>query len=311
MYATPTAVPEVVHFAASLAELSSGTLAVRFVDAWRPDSDRHEETSTIRDLLRGRADLAWVGARAFGCLGVRSLDPLQAPLLLADYPAVAAALSERDLCAEMMAPLERLGLVGLTLLPGALRKPFSYERALLAASDYERLRFRIHESRVEEAVVRTLGAEVVLLSAREMAGRPQASADAMFIHAGALRSWGHAGSLVWNVNLWPRVVAIVSTRRTLDRIGAEGQELLRAAAAATLAAELLALDGQDDRDQALVPKDVAVFHADDAGLLELRARLEPVYDELRLDPDAGRSLQRLEDVVTRLRSAAAGESAKG
>jgi TRAP-type C4-dicarboxylate transport system substrate-binding protein len=273
------------------------------MDSWRPDTDRREETSTLRDLLRGRADLAWVGARAFGCLGVRSLDPLQAPLLLADYPAVAAALSEHDLAAEMMAPLETLGLVGLTLLPGALRKPFAFERALLTVRDYERLRFRIHESRVENAVALALDTAVVLLSAREMAKQPQAGADAMFIHAGALRSWRHPGYVVWNVNLWPRLVAIVSTGRTLDRIGTEGHDLLRAAAAATLATELAALDSQEARDDALVPEDVSVVYADEGGLLDLRHRLEPVYEEIRRDPNMARSLQRLEDVVARSRSA--------
>lgn len=108
--------PELEWFAEEIERVSSGTMRIRFVHGWTTLDHPTEETATVAAVGRDRADLGWAGTRAFGCLGVRSLDPLQTPFLLEDYE-VLDAVCRDDVVREMLAPLDRLGLVGLVMLP--------------------------------------------------------------------------------------------------------------------------------------------------------------------------------------------------
>ena len=102
----------------------------------RPRTTSKRRQRRSRPWAAYHADLGWAGTRAFGCLGVRSLDPLQTPFLLEDY-SVLDAVCRDDVTAEMLEPLTRLGLIGLVVLPGAQRKPFAFTRRLLGPRDYE------------------------------------------------------------------------------------------------------------------------------------------------------------------------------
>jgi TRAP-type C4-dicarboxylate transport system substrate-binding protein len=281
-----------------VAELSSGEVHVRVANDWTLPAERREETKAVIDVAHSRADLGWAGTRTFGCLGVRSLDPLQAPLLLADYASVDAACRD-GIAREMLEPLDRLELVGLSVLPGALRKPFAFARQLLDPGDYAGTRFRIHESVVAEATCRALGATPVLLSKSELVARPEAKVDGMELHAEAIASWGYSGSVAYNVNLWPRTIALVVSRRTFLWLGASEQALLFKAAEQTLERGLAHLAGQErlDREALSGRADLNVVHATEGQLAALRERLEPVYEDLRRHPETGRGLQRLEALV--------------
>src|SRR3954471_5137934 len=75
---------EVQAFADAVARESHGTLRIRFRNAWRRGRADYEH-ALIGDVRAGRADLGWVGARAWDDVGVRSLDALGAPFLVDDY----------------------------------------------------------------------------------------------------------------------------------------------------------------------------------------------------------------------------------
>jgi TRAP-type C4-dicarboxylate transport system substrate-binding protein len=61
----------------------------------------------------------------------------------------------------MLPPLRQIGLVGLGVLPGPMRKPLGAGRPLLEPADYAGLKFGVQQSRVADATMRTLGAEPV------------------------------------------------------------------------------------------------------------------------------------------------------
>ena len=82
----------------------------------------------IRDVEAGKADLGWAGSRAFDNVGVQSFDALHAPLLIDNYPLEHKVL-ESPLCHEMLEGLEPVGLVGIGILPGPMRKPLGVEAA--------------------------------------------------------------------------------------------------------------------------------------------------------------------------------------
>ena len=60
-------------------ELSRGRLQIRFENSWGQGRDGNAEVNLIRDVQAGKADLGWVGSRAFDLVGVRAFGPLHAP----------------------------------------------------------------------------------------------------------------------------------------------------------------------------------------------------------------------------------------
>jgi TRAP-type C4-dicarboxylate transport system substrate-binding protein len=285
--------PELEWFAEELNRVSAGGLRIKFINTWTTADNPREETATVAAVAADHADLGWAGTRAFGVLGVRSLDPLQMPFLLEDY-SVLDAVCRDDVAMEMLAPLERLGLVGLVLLPGAQRKPFAFARRLLGPRDYEGAKLRIHESLVAESTYRALGAEAVTLSVKDMAGRADALIDGLDVQTEALTGWRLRGSITFNVNLWPRTIALVASHRTYEWLEPAEREMLHAACTGTLARALDHLADQEQRDHDALPPEVTAIYAADDELAAMRERVEPVREELRADPETGPFLARLE-----------------
>ena len=290
--------PELEWFAEEIERVSAGTMRIRFVHGWTTLDHPTEETATVAAVGRDQADLGWAGTRAFGCLGVRSLDPLQTPFLLEDYE-VLDAVCRDDVVREMLAPLDRLGLVGLVMLPGAQRKPFAFARRLLRLRDYEGAKLRIHESLVADATYQALGAEAVTLSSNQMRTRPDLAVDGLDLQPEALAAWRLRGSITFNVNLWPRTLALVASRRTYDWLQPHEREVLHVASAATLERALDRLVDQEQRDRESLPPDVTPIYADDEELTRIRESVEPVRAGLRADAETRPFLERLEMLAER------------
>lgn len=290
---------ELEWFAEEVEAVSDGAVRVRFINTWTTADNPREETATVAAVGANQADLGWAGTRAFGCLGVRSLDPLQTPFLLEDYATLDAVLRD-DVAREMLEPLDRIGLVGLVALPGAQRKPFAFARRLLAPRDFEGAKLRIHESLVADSTYRALGAEAVTLSVKDMASRPDALIDGLDLQTEALAGWRLRGSITFNVNLWPRTIALVASRKTWEWLEPEEREMLQAASARTLARTLDRLADQAQRDRDALPPDVTPVYAEDADVQAIRERVEPVRKELRADPETGRFLERIEQLAGRV-----------
>lgn len=286
-------ISELELFAENVKQLSAGEVRLKFVDGWTTREHPTEETATVAAVGQDQADLGWAGTRAFGCLGVRSLDPLQTPFLFEDYDTL-AAVSRDEIVTEMLEPLESLGLVGLVVLPGPQRKPFAFYRRLLGPRDYEGARLRIHESLVAESTYRALGAEAVTLSVSQMLTAPEAAIHGLDLQAEALAGWRLHGSITFNVNLWPRTLALVASKKTYEWLGEAERKLLAAAAAKTLTRSVDLLVSQEERDRDAVPPEVTAIHADEDQIRALRERVEPVRDELRAHPETGHFLARLE-----------------
>lgn len=276
--------PELRWFSKEVEQISGGAVRIRFVNLWTTPDNTREETTTILGVARDQADLGWAGTRAFGVLGMRSLDPLQAPMLFDDYASLAAVVAD-ELMHEMMEPLERIGLSGLAVLPGGLRKPFSFTRRLLGPRDYEGTKLRIHESLVADTTYRALGAEAVVLSVRQMASDPMRLCDGLDIQTEALAGWGLKGSITYNVNLWPRTLAIAASRTAMAWLGRPERELLREAARRTLVRALDKLGRQEQIDREAIPGTVNPILAEPEQVEGLRTRVEPAHDELRAHPD--------------------------
>jgi len=229
-YARSESAPEIAAFLENVERLAEGRLRVALVNGWTSPHDRDGERTVLKDLASGVADLGWVGARSVGTtFGIRSLDPLHAPLLFPDEEAVRRFLEVASVT-PLLAPLREVGVAGLALLPGGLRRPFGITTPLVGPEDWRGKVIRTHASLPAIASFRELGATPVLRSPAEEGGRAAVGIDGMDLHPRAVAAWGYAGWLTWNVPLWPRIVLVTANLRRLERLSSGERAVLEEAA---------------------------------------------------------------------------------
>ena len=198
---------ELRPFVDEVERISRGKVEIRFRNEWLSWPWRRTEAALIRDVAAGKADLGWVGSRAWDDVGVTSFDPLHAPLVVDSYPLQAAVL-ESGVVDGMLEDVDPLGLVGLGVLPGPLRKVLGVDRPLVRPSDFAGLRVGLNRSQVGSDTLRALGAVPVTVPGGvhlegQLDGLEQqvASIDGNTYDDAARY-------LTANVNLWPRWVVV-------------------------------------------------------------------------------------------------------
>src|SRR6478609_9644775 len=126
-------VEDLVPFLKEVDRLSHGHLRIRV--ATSPHQDRTDfEEAAIADVRAGRYDLGWAGSRAWK----GSLRALNAPLLVDSY-ALQERIARDPLASRMLGELQPLGLLGLGILPGPMRRPFGTHGRLVAPRDFRGL----------------------------------------------------------------------------------------------------------------------------------------------------------------------------
>jgi TRAP-type C4-dicarboxylate transport system substrate-binding protein len=240
----------------------------------------------LTDVAAGLADLVQVGTRAFGVtLGVNTLAPLELPLLFRDAAAVASACSIAT--AELDWLLDSAPIVGLAVVPGALRYPFGLTRPLVGLGDWRGAVIRTHASVVGEATIRAFGARPVYRSAKAMGTPRPAGVDGMDLDVPSLTGWGYGGYITDNVPLWPRTLLLGANRRSFARLDSEVRQLLYTAAQSTT---VIHSDATASRGGLKQLSSVAHVSATDADIAELREAVPPVYDQVLDDSHAAELL---------------------
>src|SRR5215210_965460 len=128
-------VPSAGYFVDRVKELSDGNLRIE-VEYEVGSSDQNAEQQVVRGVADDTYDLGVVGTQVFDTLGVTSFQALNAPMLVDSY-ALQAAVLESGLTDVMMQPLSDIGVTGVATLAGALRRPVSVEKALVAPDDWQ------------------------------------------------------------------------------------------------------------------------------------------------------------------------------
>ena len=230
-------------FADEVARRSGGGLRIEILNNVHLRDPAYEER-IIRDVQHGRAQLAWVGARAWDSVGVESFQALVAPFLVDSY-----ALQERvlrsPLAPRMLAGLDRLGLVGIGLLPGPMRTMLGIDRTFRRPADFVGARIAIQRSRVADATFRALGARTVALaSAGKLAG-----VDGLEQQLGSIASNAYergARSVTANLILWPRPLVLFTSGKFLATLSDADRQAVTAAAR-DLVADFTSAAVADDR----------------------------------------------------------------
>lgn len=267
------------EFAGEVERLSDGAMRIRIVEAGHHGPDY--EAATIRDMRRGRADLAFAGSRAWDEFGANSLRALSAPLLIDSYRLQERVLSS-ELVDAMLEELRPLGLVGVGILPGPIRRPLGAEQPLTAPSDFRGLTIGTQQSNVADATFRALGAEVhrYPVTVGSLDGVDGIEHSVQAIESGGLDADG--SHLMTNVNLWPRPLVLFANERSYRGLSADQRRILRTAARNTVP-ERTAGERASEAESSgnMCRKGQATFDtASPRELRTLRRAVEPVYSDL-------------------------------
>src|SRR4051794_17725961 len=269
--------PELASFFSNVEQLGAGRLRIAYVNGWASRADRDEERTVLEDLACGIADLGWVGARAIGTvLGIRSLEPLLAPLLFPSEEAVRRFLTAAPV-GPLLEPLRAAGIEGLALLPGGMRRRFGITGPLLGPDTWQGKVIRTHASLTAEASIRALGATPVLRAARELAAGPPPGVDGMDLHPSAVAERNYPGWLTCNVPLWPRLLLVAANQGSFERLSSANRAVLREAARRAAADPLR----PPSLTQVELPASVRRVQASQHDRALLHDALKPVHDQLR------------------------------
>jgi TRAP-type C4-dicarboxylate transport system substrate-binding protein len=284
---------ELDGFAGEVRRLSAGTMRIDIRSRWRP-GQVDSENGLIGDVSAGKADLGVVGSRAWDSAGVSSFRALSAPLLITSY-ALQDRVLRSPMTGQMLRGLRPLGLAGIGVLPGPLRKPLGIARPLLRPSDYAGLRMGVQQSRVADATMRALGATPVWFPAtRAITGLDGIEEQISSIQGYQYDKVGRY--LTANVSLWPRPLVLFASGKTWAALTPAQRRILSQAVTGDQAAETDVARGNERGETAILCRRglLRFLTASPADLAALRRAVQPVYHQLQRDPQTGRYIRQIE-----------------
>jgi len=288
--------PEVLEiFAEQVKELSSGTLRIRFENSWGQGRRGNAEVNVIRDVKAGKADLGWAGSRAFDLVDDRAFGPLHAPMMIDSYALELKVLQDDGVVRPMLESLDRVGLEGVGVLPGPLRRPLGVRR-LAAPQDWSGMRIGHAGGEQIARSLRALGARPrIIVSSGEFAGFDGVESHITSI---AGNQYHHeAPYLTGNVVLWPRPLVLFAG----DGVTRAELGVLREAARAALPDVADALRKLDEERLAVICRqDLKLSFASPRALTRLGQAFRPVYASLERDAATRATLARIEQIASSL-----------
>jgi TRAP-type C4-dicarboxylate transport system substrate-binding protein len=294
--------PPLRVFADEVARRSAGTMRIEFKRPWRP-GDPNVERGTIEDVKAGKVDMAWVGARVFDTLDVKSFQGLLAPLLIDSYE-LEGRVFESGIPTSMLEGVDELGVVGVGVLPGPIRRVLGVSHPFLRPSDFEGQVIGGTEGELSVRTFEALGARLEALPA----GGSLEGLDATVQQLGSI--WGNrynrdAQYVAANVNLWPRPLVIFAGNEFFESLTPDQQAVLREAATAAVSGALAASRAEDDEARnELCRRGLDFALASESDLGALRSALQPVYAELTADPETKSNIDAITNLKTEIAASA-------
>jgi TRAP-type C4-dicarboxylate transport system substrate-binding protein len=283
-------------FGDEVRRLSKGRMHVQFIPG-TPDNDPADAfVRYARQVRDGRYDIGVIDAPAWDELGVRSLEPLQAPMLITDQSLFRAVLAS-PLAAKMLAGLSTQHVVGLSLVMSYLQHPVGDDGPLGAPADFRGKRILAPVSRVNDAALSALGATPLHLGfAQQDQGFAQHEIDGQEMGAFARPN-------VWltpNLTFFADALTVVANEQRFRELSGEQQRILRTAAvlAAQRAAALLAADPEAKLVTGHCARGHVVF-ASPAQLAAFDQAVRPVYARLERDPQVKATIAAIRDLKQR------------
>lgn len=284
--------PQLVAWAKQVDRLSNGTLKIEFRDEWR-EGEARPEVPTLDDIRKGKADMAWVGARAFDRVGITDFQALLAPMLVDSYE-LEAKVFQAGIPAKMLAGAQKAGVVGIGVLPGPLTRLVGTRDPLVNPDAINGERIVSQDSALMDQSLKAWGATPVLAPADvDLSGY-----GGIQMQLGAVVSRHHdrdAGYVTGNINLWPRPLVIVMGKAAHDRLSARQRHVLDSALQQTIT-QAVDVSRAEDRESAptLCRLGMKLPSASAADLKAMESAVAPVYARLRKNKQTADWLEQIQ-----------------
>ena len=287
---------DVAEYVDAVNRLSDGSIRLRIQTEWRSADGDAGDARTVADVRAGRVDLAKVPVQAYERLGVVDFDALEAPLLVDGFSLEQTVLAgpQGD---QMLQGVRSLGVEGLALLPGGLRRPFGLARPLRGPSDYRGRTIAVDPSRVSKLTVSVLGGTPRAYRRQELTPWLVDGTD-LDVHTLEDESFSIPGSwLTANVVLWPEAFTVIGNPAMLASLSAKQREVLHEAGRVALPGGIERLEAEERRaDVACGSEGLRVVVASPRELAALRRAVRPVYDRLEQQAPTRTLIRRIDAV---------------
>jgi TRAP-type transport system periplasmic protein len=287
--------PQIEYLVDRVDELSEGNVLIDMkyeVGSFAADA----ETAVVRGVAGGKFDLGFVGTHVFESMGVDSLRALTAPMLIDSY-ALEHAVIESGITDQMLHGLDDVGVTGLAILGGALRKPVNVERPLLGPADWRGITFGVFKSEGQEQAIQALATPLQVIGDARDKALQNGSIDGFESSLLAYRLNGQADAAPYvsaNVNLWPQTLAVVANPDVVADLTAQQRTWLQQAAD-DAADRSAALANTDAHNVKIVCDGGARFtKASEAELAALREALSGAYAALQQDPETSGFIEQIQ-----------------
>jgi TRAP-type C4-dicarboxylate transport system substrate-binding protein len=283
-------------FSDEVRRLSEGRMRVQFIPGTAGNDPADAFVRYARQVRDGRYDLGVIDAPAWDELGVRSLEPLQAPLLITDQSLFRAVVAS-PLAAKMLGGLSAQHVVGLSLMMTYLQHPVGFDGPLTGPTEFRGKRILAPVSRVNDAAISALGATPLHFGSAQ---QDQALAHHE-IDGQEMGAFARPG--VWltpNVTFFADAFTVVANQRRFAKLSDEQQRVLRTAAAR--AAQRTADSMVSDPEAGMVERQCRRGHVVPATPTELAAfeqAMRPVYAQLERDPQVRATIAGIRDLKGR------------
>jgi hypothetical protein len=223
-----------------------------------------------------------------------------APFLV-DSIALERKVLASPLADEMLAGLDRAGVVGVAVVPGEPRRPFGQRRRFVAPSAYRGALFGIEPSKLSRETFEALGAR----PRTYVPGNLPYALDGAELDLATIEGQGDATSvttLTGNVVLWPRAFVIVANRKVFASLTTQQRETLRDAGREALgpATRRLRIEERDEAGILCGRDHLTFLQATSRELAELRAAVRPVYARLERSAVTRARIRQIESMKRRL-----------
>ena len=217
------------NFIEEVTTASDGAIAIEALPNYQGG-----DVPLLQDVRGGAVDMASVSSAVWGTQGVNCFDALQALGLITRYDLEREVITG-PIGEEMLACTESVGLQGLGIHEGGLRKPLGASKALTAPADFRGLTIRTPESSVLETGIRALGADPTAIPLPDTyAALRDGTVDGMEANLGLIQTVKYyevADFVTANVNLWPFPTVLAMNQARFDALSADQQQVITDAAA--------------------------------------------------------------------------------
>jgi len=288
-------------FADEVKEASDGSITVKPL----PGASGSNDVTLLDDVSGGSFEMAGVSSAVWDSKGVNVFQPLQAPFLITNYQ-----LAQEVLGGEIGQAMldsengpQKLGLVGLGILEGGLRKPVGRDKALKSPADFKGAKIRAPASKIMTDALKALGAEPTSIPLGDVAPALQnGTIDGLEANYGLIvtQKFNEGAKFVTaDVTLWPFPAVVVINKAQWDKLSEEQQTILKDAGKnlAKNSVDVFLNPAPDATNfvQVLCDAGMTFANAGEENVSRLEAAAKPALDALSQDSETGDLLKRIQD----------------